>query len=103
MAGWIKVEHATMDKPEVFVMATILAIDSDAVIGKCLRFWAWVDANSVDGVVDVPVDAVRLQVDRICSQKGFTDALIAVKWLFVLGDVSRVQIPKVFDGEDNGQ
>lgn len=94
MAGdWIKVEHSTLDKPEIFVMADQLGIDGDAVVGKCLRFWAWVDNNSVDGRVDVKVTAVRLQVDRLCSCKGFTDALISAGWLKVSDDGMSVKIP----------
>lgn len=94
MAGdWIKVEHSTLDKPEIFVMADQLGIDGDAVVGKCLRFWAWVDSNTVDGRVDVKVTAVRLQVDRLCSCKGFTDALISAGWLKVSDDGMSVEIP----------
>jgi len=38
MAGdWIKLEHTTPDKPEVFAMADTLGIDPDAVTGKLCR------------------------------------------------------------------
>jgi len=40
MAGdWIKVEHWTPDKPEIFRLADELEIDPDAVVGKLVRLW----------------------------------------------------------------
>ena len=38
MAGdWLKVEVATPDKPEIWLIAEELQIDPDAVVGKLLR------------------------------------------------------------------
>ncbi len=40
MAGdWIKVQHVTPDKPEVWQIADRLDIDPDAVVGKLIRVW----------------------------------------------------------------
>jgi hypothetical protein len=79
MAGdWIKFEHATSDKPEVFRMAEILGIDPDAVTGKLIRFWAWCDQQTVDGSSLGISDSV---IDRVTHQPGFSAALREVSWL----------------------
>lgn len=43
---WIKVEHATPDKPEVVLMSSIVKIDQDAVTGKLLRVWTWAESSA---------------------------------------------------------
>jgi hypothetical protein len=79
MAGdWIKLEHATPDKPEVFRMAAILNIDPDAVMGKLVRFWAWCDQQSVDGNA---LGVSEATIDRVTHQPGFSVALRDVAWL----------------------
>lgn len=79
MAGdWIKIEHALADKPEVFIMAEVLKIDPDAVVGKLVRFWAWCDQQTVDGNSLGISDAF---IDRLTHQPGFSDALRKVDWL----------------------
>ena len=50
MAGdWIKIEHATPDKPEVHKMAEILNTDPNAILGALVRLWIWADQQSIDG------------------------------------------------------
>ena len=79
MAGdWIKVEHATPRKPEVLRLARILGVTPDDAFGKVVRFWMWLDENSVDGRVDAVVDA---DVDAAASHVGFACALQTVGWL----------------------
>jgi hypothetical protein len=99
MAGeWIKVEISTPNKPEVMRMARLLKIDRDAVFGKLLRLWAWFDTNSVDGVVD---GVVSTDVDEVCYQVGFCDALKAVGWIVVDQSNERISLPN-FD-RHNGE
>lgn len=78
MIPWIKVEVTTPDKPEIVGMAARLRIDQDAVVGKCLRVWAWADQNSVNGAA-IPITAAFL--DRMTDRKGFAEALRSVGWL----------------------
>ncbi len=79
MAGdWIKFEHSTPDKPEVFRMSTILNIDPDAVIGKLARFWCWCDQQTIDGN-SLGID--ETVIDRVTHQPGFSAALREVAWL----------------------
>lgn len=97
MAGdWIKVEHATPDKPEVYAMAADLGIDPDAVVGKLVRFWTWCDQQSISGNALTVTDSV---LDRITHQPGFSDALRKVAWLEVRS--GSLQVPR-FD-RHNGQ
>jgi len=79
MAGdWIKVEHATTDKPEVFQIAEILKIDPDAALGKCVRFWVWADQQLRDGNAE---NVTSVTLDRLCFCPGFAQALVDVGWL----------------------
>ena len=97
MAGdWIKLEHATPDKPEIVKMSAILRMDQDAVFGKCVRLWIWADQQSVDGndlIVTEPF------IDRLTFCSGFAVALRQVGWLS--GRDGRLMIPN-FD-RHNGQ
>lgn len=77
-SSWIKVEVITPDKPEIFLIAEILNIDPDAVLGKLVRIWAWADQQTVDGNAGSVTKGV---LDRIAFITGFADALIAVGWL----------------------
>lgn len=97
MAGdWIKVEHSTPDKPEVDVLANLLRIDHDAVVGKLLRLWIWADQQLVDGEVLSITDAF---LDRLSFCPGFASALRRVGWLE--GRDGRLSIPNF--GRHNGQ
>ncbi len=79
MAGdWIKLEHATPDKPEVFRMADILQIDPDTVVGKLARLWVWCDQQSINGKNLAVTDSF---IDRVTHQPGFSAALREVSWL----------------------
>lgn len=79
MAGdWIKIEHATADKPEVGKIAEILGIDHDAALGKVLRFWMWADQQSVSGNA---FSVTKSSIDRVTYCPGFADALLEVDWL----------------------
>lgn len=93
---WIKIEHVTPDKPEVFEIADILGIDPDAVTGKLIRFWIWADQQVVDGSNIKVTPAV---IDRIVHCKGFTDALQKAGWLVIRS--GSLQVPH-FD-RHNGQ
>lgn len=95
-SNWIKVEHATPDKPEIAQMAEILGIDQDAAFGKCVRLWMWADQQSVDGNA---LSVTSAFLDRIVFCNGFAKALVKVGWLD--GRDGRLSIPN-FD-RHNGQ
>jgi hypothetical protein len=84
MAGdWIKVQHVTPGKPEVFAIAGRLGIEPDAVVGKLLRVWIWADQQTTDG--NAPSVTFAL-LDHEARQAGFAAALVAVGWLRQDGD-----------------
>lgn len=79
MAGdWIKIEHWTPDKPEVFRMAERLGIDPDSVTGKLVRIWIWADQQTISGSAQSVTKAL---LDRVANHSGFADALIEAGWL----------------------
>lgn len=79
MSGdWMKVELELPDKPEVFRMAGILAIDPDAVVGKLLRVWAWFDKHTETGNAAGVTYAL---LDRITGVTGFAEAMALSGWL----------------------
>ena len=97
MAGdWLKFEKSTLDKPEVFEIASALDIDPDAVIGKLLRVWDWFDDQSADGCAPVTVKAL---LDRYSGVTGFTLAMENVGWIRIDGDI--MTLPNF--GRHNGQ
>lgn len=79
MAGdWLKVEHATLDKPEIFQMAEELNMDSELVFAKLVRVWIWFDQHSTDG--NAPV-TLRALLDRKAGVTDFAKAMQEVGWL----------------------
>ncbi|WP_192974117.1 hypothetical protein [Serratia marcescens] len=85
---WIKIEVVTPDKPEIYQLAEILAIDPDAVLGKLIRIWAWADQQTIDGNANSNAASVtKSAIDRIGFMPGFADALIQVGWLRFDGSI----------------
>lgn len=81
MAGdWLKFEKSTLDKPEVFAIASAMDLDLDSVIGKLIRVWSWFDSQTVDG------NAARVtssQLDRVAGVTGFIDAMAMEGWAVI--------------------
>lgn len=79
MAGdWIKLEHATADKPEVFRMAMALGIAPEHVVGCLARVWVWADQQSLDGNA---ISVTGVTLDRVACYAGFAQAMQSVGWL----------------------
>lgn len=87
MAGdWIKIEHATIDKPEIIAMADLLEKSPDEVFGMCFRVWRWFDANSIDGNAgsnagSVTGNALMALVNRLAGDVRFAACMKKVGWL----------------------
>lgn len=75
---WIKIETATPDKPEICAIATSLRMDPDAVLGKLVRLWSWVEVNRVSAN---DLGVTREFLDKLVGRKGFASALVACGWL----------------------
>lgn len=87
MAGdWIKVEHATIDKPEVLQMADLLEVSADDVLGKLIRVWAWFDLQSRDGHAGNVTGVTLMKfIDRLVARQGFAACMKKVGWLGEFG------------------
>ena len=76
---WIKIEVILPDKQEVVAMARLLRMkDTDTVVGKLIRLWAWADQQTVDGDC---VGITCAYIDRLTFCKGFARALMSVGWM----------------------
>jgi hypothetical protein len=79
MAGdWIKLTHAVLDKPEIRKTARMLDVKHGQALELYLRWWVWLDVNSVDGLVDGLVDQ---DVDDLLRCPGFSACMREVGWL----------------------
>lgn len=79
MAGdWLKIEHATPDKPEIVRMADILGVDQNAVVGACLRLWIWADQQTSTGCA---LSVTRRWLNRLMQLDDAADAMVEVGWL----------------------
>ena len=88
MAGdWLKLEHTTLDKPEIFQIAEALDLDPEIVLTKILRVWIWFDQHSLNGTAPV---TVRHLLDRKTGVKGIIDAMVKVGWAFIENDELRL-------------
>jgi hypothetical protein len=75
---WIKIETNTPDKPEICSIATTLRMDADAVLGKLIRLWSWVEVNQPT-LNDLGV--TKEFIDKLVGRKGFAAAMISAGWL----------------------
>lgn len=81
MAGdWIKVEHATIDKPEILRTAELLGISRDAALGLYFRFWVWLDKNLSGFCPDFVRHVSEKSLDDVLQCPGFSACLEAVGW-----------------------
>ncbi len=79
MAGdWIKIEHATIDKPEIYHIADILGIDPHHALGSIISIWVWMD-KQLDSCNAKSV--TKMLLDRKADVTGFADAMLQVGWL----------------------
>jgi hypothetical protein len=79
LAGdWIKLEHATLDKPEVLELAELLTLSHGDALLLCLRFWIWADQQSRDGR---RLSVSHSSLERLMKCPGFAAAMLKVGWL----------------------
>lgn len=84
MAGdWIKIEHATASKPEVWRIADTLGIDRDAALGMLVRFWCWCDQNLSEKCPEV--FGHLSMIDSLLGRTGAGQALVDAGWLRIDG------------------
>lgn len=83
MAGdWIKLEHATITKPEVIAMADLLEKTPEEVFGMLFHVWCWFDKQSRDGNAgSVTGNALMRFIDHLVRRPGFAACMKKVGWL----------------------
>ncbi len=96
VTAWMKVELELPDKPEVYAIATRLALDPEVVPTKLIKVWAWFDRHTTDGNAR---GVTKSLVDSKAGVIGFADAMESVCWLSYEDGV--LSLPK-FD-RHNGQ
>lgn len=80
MAGdWTPLRDNIHDDPDVFAIAAALKVrDTDLVVGKITRFWAWCSQHSADGVLH---GVTLAAIDRIARKPGLAAAMLSIGWL----------------------
>ena len=85
MAGdWIKIEVVTPGKPEIDILAELLSVTVNEVIGGLVRLWIWADQQTVDGNAH---SVTKCAIDRHSGVTGLANAMLCdrVEWLVESG------------------
>jgi hypothetical protein len=81
LAGdWIKLEHATLDKPEVLRTAEMLNIHRREALGLFVEFWIWLDKNLSGICPDFVRNMSRKSLDEVLHMPGFAACLVSIGW-----------------------
>lgn len=92
--AWIKLDHSTGNKPEVFIISQRLEINRAETLGHLVALWVWFDQVSEDGTIK----GNKAMVDSL-TLPGFADTLIELNWLKEIGD--KLELPNFCN--HNGQ
>lgn len=81
MAGdWIKVEQATLDKPEILRAADMLGVHRREALGIFIEFWIWLDKNLSGSCPDFVRNTSRKSLDELLHVHGFAAVLEHIGW-----------------------
>jgi hypothetical protein len=81
MAGdWIKVEHATVNKPEVTMAAELLGISRREAVGLLFDYFCWLDSNLSDSCPGFVRNVSRRSLESILHCPGFAAVLESIGW-----------------------
>jgi hypothetical protein len=84
MAGdWIKMRVDLQTHPKVVRILSATMADKFRVIGGLHAVWAIFDTHSVNGVLNGYSPSI---LDHLIGWEGFSDAMVAVKWLHFDGE-----------------
>lgn len=84
MAGdWIKLQHVTPDKPEIYLIATEIGTTPEDAFGRCCRVWIWADQQSLNGHA---LSVTNVTLDSIARRDGFATAMQLAGWLVINHD-----------------
>jgi len=81
MAGdWIKVEKASVEKPEVTRAAEMLGVSRREALGTFIDFWVWLDDNLSGSCPDFVRNVSRKSLDEFLHCPGFSATLESIGW-----------------------
>lgn len=81
MAGdWIKLEHATLDKPELGIASDLLGISEGDALLLFLRYWVWLDENLDESRHGLVPFVSRRSLERKFQCPGFAATLERIGW-----------------------
>lgn len=86
---WFKTRNDLPDDPDLIRAAELCGIDQDLMLGKVIRFWAWVDKHCKNGNAFVTLNWLQ----KYLNVTGIGDALMKVGWLEV-DDDGLIIVPK---------
>lgn len=89
-AEWIKLEHATPGKQEMYRLARLLGVSRGDAFLLAVEWWIWLDRQTRNGLV---TEMYADQVDDMMRCPGFAMAMKAVNWLDVGPDGQIGQTP----------
>lgn len=94
MAGdWIKVEAATLDKPEVAMFSELLGLSRGEGFLLLLRFWFWMDSNASDKRPGFVRNMSEKLLNQTIKCEGFGAALREVGWLKIDETAHTITVP----------
>lgn len=76
--AWIKLDHTTPDKPEMFAIAEHLNCSHGEAFLACIRVWMWADQQSLNGHA---INVTEKTLDRISGHAGLVHAMRKAGWL----------------------
>jgi hypothetical protein len=77
---WIKVEQATVDKPEVLRLAELLGKHRREALGLLVEFWCWLDKNLSASCPDFVRNMSAKSLDEVMHEPGFAAMLEVIGW-----------------------
>jgi len=81
MAGdWIKLEHATLQKPEVHEIAEVMNLSRREAIGLLAEYFCWLDLHMADSRNGLVTHVSRKSVDEALHEPGFSAMLEQIGW-----------------------
>lgn len=76
--AWIKIRNDIEDDPAVISISAKTNLETDHVVGKLRRLWAWADEQTYDGNA---AGVTAAWVDAKVGLTGFAAAMMEVGWL----------------------
>lgn len=83
---WIKLDHATLTKPELMRIARSLGVPRPHVLGALMYVWSWLDEQTES---DTVAGATEDDIDQVADLPGLAQEMQKVGWLEINSDGAR--------------